>query len=308
MITAQDIMTRRLAVTSPSTRVVEAIDLLVSNRVSGLPVIDSAGALVGRFSERSAIAALDLGFLSSGSRVASPLNQLTAGDLLDRTGLALKSDQDVFISGRQLIDHGVSGAPVVDSDGTLRGVFSEQSVMHAFIGLCWEQLPSSDVTAWIDRHDDRRIAETTSLEEILLRFQNTQYRRLMVLRDGRFLGQVTRRDALQAATVTSQEPLAQSQNLRGEGQLGLKTTVEAWMHRDVNQTTPQADVLSIASQFLSTEARQLPVLNDNQLEGQISRSDLLRAVQRFFPQDAVSQGAQPLYLTSLDKHDARTVL
>lgn len=307
-ITAEDIMTRRLAVTSPQTHVIEAIERLIAHGVSGLPVVRSSGEFAGRFSERSAIAALDLNAVSSSARATTAQSDISATDLMDRSGLVLQSDQDVFQSAKQLIASKASGAPVVDADGTLLGVFSEQSVMHAFIGLCWEQLPTSSVTAWLDRHEDRRIFENTRLEEILVRFQTTSHRRLMVLHGDRLVGQVTRRDALQASLATSREPIAASRDVAGEQQLGLKTCVEAWMDREPEVVSADSDVLTIANQFLRTSARQLSVVDGSRLDGQISRSDLLRAVQRFFPEQAASHGAQPLYLTSLNKHDAQAVI
>lgn len=306
-VTAEEIMTSSLAVTSPGTHVVEAIELLIAKGVSGLPVIGNKGQFEGRFSERAAISALDLGTLHRDSRAAAALRSVKAADLVDRHGLVMKPDEDVFQSINQLIARRVSGAPVIDANGSLRGVFSEQSAMHVFIGLCWEQLPSSQVSAWLDRHDDRRITEETALDEILDRFQQRPYRRLMVMHGPKLLGQVTRRDALQAALSTSREPLTTSQSVAGELQMGLKTDVASWMAGDTNITTKSADVLTIAQQFLRSEARQIPVIEDGRLLGQISRSDLLRAVRRFFPTVTHKETAQPLYLSSLNKRDARAV-
>lgn len=306
-VTAEQIMTSRLAVTSPQTHVVEAIERLIAQGVSGLPVINDFQQFEGRFSERAAIKALDLGTLHRNSRAVTALRNMKAADLVDQHHLVLKPDEDVFHSISQLLHRKVSGAPVVDADGTLRGVFSEQSAMHVFIGLCWEQLPSSKVSAWLDRHEDRRITEDTGLDDILERFQLTPYRRLMVMRGTKLIGQVTRRTALQAALATSREPLTTSQTVLGERQMGLKTDVASWMCSDGNITSPAADVLTIAQQFLRSSARQIPVIEDGQLLGQISRSDLLRAVQRFFPQTTAVELAQPLYLSSLGKRDARAV-
>lgn len=51
MQTARDLMRRPVIAVSPLTLVEEAIDLLVKNDVSGLPVVDPAGHVVGVFSE-----------------------------------------------------------------------------------------------------------------------------------------------------------------------------------------------------------------------------------------------------------------
>lgn len=301
-IRADEIMTRQLTTTSPQTHVVDAIERLIGREVSGLPVIDENRRLLGRFTERSAVRVLDLTTLEANSRIRQQLNLVTATTLLRRNSLTLDCKDNVFESIRRLIAHKASGAGVIDEDKRLLGVFSEASAMHIFIGLCWEQLPSSQVTAWLDRHDDRRIGLETSLDLILQRFQNRPYRRLMVLHHGRFVGHVSRRDALKAALKISRGPLAASRNLNGELQMGLKTRVEQWMKTDNECLTEQADVLQIARTFLNSGLRQLPVLRDGRLVGQVSRTDLLRAVQQSFETTTIQgSGAQSLYLSSTNR-------
>lgn len=304
-VTAEDIMTRHLALTTPDTHVMDAIERLIAQQVSGLPVVDADGKFLGRFTERCAIVALDLTTATQSESLA----KVTAADIMQRNGLQLSSDQDVFESANLLVQHHVSGAPVVDSDGTLRGVFSENSAMHVFIGMCWEQLPSAKVTAWLDRHDDRRITEDTRMDEILDRFQQTSYRRLIVMHGPKLVGQLTRQDALRAALAHAREPLHASRHLSGADEMGARTSVESWMQTESVFTDGKADVLNIAQLFLKSAARQLPVLQDGRLEGQISRSDLLRAIQRFFPKNTSSDsGAQPLYLSSTNKRDAVSIV
>ena len=59
-ITAEEIMTRRLVFTNPETHVFDAVEKLVAYRISGMPVVDRSGQFICRFTERSAIAAMDL--------------------------------------------------------------------------------------------------------------------------------------------------------------------------------------------------------------------------------------------------------
>ncbi|MEQ9409833.1 MAG: CBS domain-containing protein [Fuerstiella sp.] len=305
-ITAEEIMTRNLAVTSPETHILHAAETLIGRRVSGLPVVDAGGRFVGRFSERTAIVALDLGTVDPDSEVARRLRRVCAADLVKRGRLVLTSGQDVFHSIKLLLGNKVSGAAVVDRDGTLRGVFSEKSAMRVFIGLCWEQLPSSEITAWLDRNDERNIAENTPLDEILDRFHNTHYRRLMVLRGEKLIGEVTRRDALQAALQISRSVPSTSASA---SPTDVRTNVESWMYRETDGVHREDDVLAIAQRFQRSPARQIPVVDGTRLDGQISRSDLLRAVQRFFPEESGSSaGMQPLYLSSVNKRDAGAVM
>ena len=302
-ISARQIMTRQLATACPNVHVLNAVDRLIEWQVSGLPVITDKGQLIGRFSEQSAIAALDLAdttHSTSGLNMRNCLNLLIAADMMKPPSLVLDADADVLTCTDRLISHRVSGAPVLAANGTVIGVFSEKSAMQVFIGLCWEQSPSSSVTAWMDTEDGRLIHEQTTLPEILERFHQTSFRRLMVVRQGRLVGEITRRDALAAAVMTLRTTLKDSQKIRGESGLAYKATVSFWMHHEVPAVSPCRDVLSIAQMFIESSIRQIPVVEDEKLCGQISRSDLLRAVQRHFPEPrpAVAK-PQPLYLSAL---------
>jgi CBS domain-containing protein len=307
-IKAEEIMTASLVTTTPQMHVLDAIERLLAHRVSGLPVVEPSGQLVGRFSERSAITAADLAPLESEANSDNALHRITASAIMNG-GFVLQENEDVFNALGVLLKNRASGAPVIRSDGRFLGVFSEVSAMRVFIGLCWEQMPSAHVAAWLDDEPGRMVCEDTGLDQILDRFQETRFRRLMVVRDERLIGQVTRRDALQAALNAGLGPwMASRTNTSRHGNQGA-TTVQHWMLADVPTVAKGMDVLSVAQMFIESGMRQLPVMHDSQLIGQISRSDLLRAVQRHFPKPAVaSQGVQVLYLSSVNRQDAETVV
>src|SRR5216683_8175557 len=51
IMNASDVMTRNILSISPDTSVAEAIRLMLDNRISGLPVLDAAGHVVGILTE-----------------------------------------------------------------------------------------------------------------------------------------------------------------------------------------------------------------------------------------------------------------
>jgi CBS domain-containing protein len=51
LVTAGDLMTRDVAVAHPETSLLEAVTLMAKRRISGMPVVDDAGRLVGMLSE-----------------------------------------------------------------------------------------------------------------------------------------------------------------------------------------------------------------------------------------------------------------
>ena len=51
VVVAGDLMTRDVAVVHPETSLLEAVKLMAKRRISGMPVVDDAGAIVGVLSE-----------------------------------------------------------------------------------------------------------------------------------------------------------------------------------------------------------------------------------------------------------------
>ena len=112
--------------------------------------------------------------------------------------VTLSPDMEVFDAIGLLLRHRISGAPVIDDDGSYVGVFGEESGIRVLIeGVC-EGRPCSTIEPYVDRAAPT-IDEGTDLCTIARIFHETHRRRLPVLRDGKVVGQVSRRDVLRAA-------------------------------------------------------------------------------------------------------------
>jgi CBS domain-containing protein len=123
------------------------------------------------------------------------MTQITARDCMVSEVFTLSPQADVLDAVRFLLDHGVSGAPVVDEEGRYLGVFSEKCSMHVLLDAAYEQLPVHDVGTFMDS-EAQTIGPDTHLLSIAQVFLLTPYRRLPVLDEGRLIGLVTRRDVL----------------------------------------------------------------------------------------------------------------
>lgn len=131
-----------------------------------------------------------------------PSNTISAADIMvpRKRLILLKPDMDALAAIRMLLKHKISGAPVVDSDYRYLGVFSEKTSMQFLLRLTYDALPSSDVGSFMNTNLDRTIDRETDLLSIMEMFLLTPYRRLPVLEEGFLVGQISRRDALSAAT------------------------------------------------------------------------------------------------------------
>ncbi|QDV48649.1 CBS domain-containing protein [Gimesia fumaroli] len=121
-----------------------------------------------------------------------------AKDIMVTKLVTLTPDMDVLEAIGMLLNHRISGAPVIDPENRVLGVFSERCCMDVLIKASYEQLPSSQIFPFIDT-EARCISEETDLLTIAQIFLSTATRRLPVVRDGaQLVGQISRRDLLHA--------------------------------------------------------------------------------------------------------------
>lgn len=128
-----------------------------------------------------------------------PVGKLLARDLMVTNLITLRADMDALEAIRTLLQHRISGAPVVDAKGNYLGIFSERNSMSVLLGLTYEQQPSTHVGAFMNTDRGCTIDESVDLLTIAQIFLNRDYRRLPVLRGTRLVGQISRRDVLRAA-------------------------------------------------------------------------------------------------------------
>ncbi len=120
---------------------------------------------------------------------------ILAREIMTQDLVTLSPDMDVFAAIDVLLKKRISGAPVVDFDGSFLGVFSESSCMRVIVNAAYENLPDAGLLAFVDRQPPV-IAPETDLLTICQTFLDQATRRLPVLECGRLLGQISRRDVM----------------------------------------------------------------------------------------------------------------
>jgi len=134
-----------------------------------------------------------------------PVGKLVARDLMVTNLITLRPDMDALQAIRTLLQHRISGAPVVDAEGNYLGIFSERNSMSVLLGLTYEQQPSTHVGAFMNTDRGCTIDESVDLLTIAEIFLSRDYRRLPVLRGTKLVGQISRRDLLSAAVKSIDE-------------------------------------------------------------------------------------------------------
>ena len=122
-----DYMATDLHTLSPELDIRSAVDFLLEKRISGAPVIDSAGKLVGVISEKDCLRLLAVGHdheRASGS----------VGDFMTREPATVPSTMDVYFAAGVFLTRPYRRFPVVD-EGVLVGQISRRDILKAVQAL-----------------------------------------------------------------------------------------------------------------------------------------------------------------------------
>ncbi len=302
---ARDIMTTRVMTLASETNVVAAMARLLENRLTGAPVVDDGYRYLGIFSEKRA-----MDVLLSAARLFEQRNgglpPLAAREIMETDLVTLRPDEDVFDAVGKLLDRRISGAPVLDADGRYLGVFSEKTSMSALVGAAYDQLPTSEVRAFLSVDPSRVIDENLDWMAIAAIFVETPLRRLPVLRGDRLVGQISRRDVLGAALSLAKQTPEYLETVRQPGDGSIPNTVGEAMDRNAATVAPNASLLDLATIFRDSPYRQLTVLHGPKLEGIVSRRDVLQATRRIVTASP-KRGKVLLYLSAVTDREPAAV-
>lgn len=211
VVRVREFMTCDLVTLSPSMCVFDAIDHILSRRISGAPVCDDEGRYLGIFSEKTAMRVLAAAMHDGlpGTHVGAYMN-------VDRNRIIDESDLLIDVAHKfQLTPY--RRLPVLDG-AKLSGQVSRRDVLRAEHRLANEVLANARTRSMAGTASDRleAVAEPKSVGQymdqaamtvpssvdmlgVTQAFLNSPYRRLPVVDGGRLVGQVSRRDLLQAA-------------------------------------------------------------------------------------------------------------
>jgi CBS-domain-containing membrane protein len=139
----RDIMTTPAITVSPETPFPELIDRLLSHGVSGMPVVDASGVMVGIVTEgdlvpkeaygghkRRLIEVLADVVAGGETRWVIKARGRTAAQVMTRDVTTVGPDVQLRAAARRLVEAGVKRMPVVDETGHVLGVVSRRDMLQ----------------------------------------------------------------------------------------------------------------------------------------------------------------------------------
>jgi CBS-domain-containing membrane protein len=144
---ASDVMVSEVITVGPDTTVQEIANILLSNRISAVPVLDDTGALVGIVSEGDLMRRVEAGTerhyswwlkLVSGNEVVArdfvKSHATRASDVMTKTVITAGPDLTLGDLASLLERHRIKRVPIVDN-GKLVGIVSRANLLHALAAL-----------------------------------------------------------------------------------------------------------------------------------------------------------------------------
>lgn len=131
------------------------------------------------------------------------LTSIKVRDYMTRHLVTFKEDTDLFTAIHRLLEHHISGAPVVDGKGDLVGLLSEGDCLRGILSGAYYEAIGGTVGNYMTRSVET-VSPETDIIEVSQRFLQSRRRRLPVVEGQRLVGQISRSDVLRAVKAFAQ--------------------------------------------------------------------------------------------------------
>jgi CBS domain-containing protein len=145
MMRVRDVMTREVVSVQPSTALKEVARLLVERNVSGMPVVDEKGRVVGVVSEGDLLVkelgpeaihhrrlARLLGDTRDDSVREAKIRAITAGQAMTAPAITIEVDRAITEAAGAMVARGIKRLPVVEG-GELVGIVTRADLVRAYV-------------------------------------------------------------------------------------------------------------------------------------------------------------------------------
>ena len=141
-MTVDQLMTKEVITVGPETTLKDAAAILAERRISGVPVVDTEGAVVGVFSEGDVVYREGGGAADSSQFAAWPappdrfeakLDSTIVGESMSSPAVTIGARSPVTDAAKTMIGEGVNRLPVLDDEGRLVGIVTRADLVRAFV-------------------------------------------------------------------------------------------------------------------------------------------------------------------------------
>ncbi len=116
---------------------------------------------------------------------------IAAKELMNTQVFTIGKDEDIYEAVRMMVLNNITGLPVIEEDGTLTGIITEKDVLPLLSEPALSGKVAEFMTTGVVCFEPE-----DSLSEIAESFRQNHFRRVPIVRGGKLIGIVSRRDII----------------------------------------------------------------------------------------------------------------
>lgn len=124
MLEARDVMTKEVITIGPEVTLAEAIKVLIEHKISGMPVVNASGEMVGIISEKDI-----LNFAFSGN-----LQNTKVKEVMVKNVISFPPDADINSITLAIASHHFRRVPIVEN-GKVVGIISRRDIIRVALQI-----------------------------------------------------------------------------------------------------------------------------------------------------------------------------
>lgn len=140
----KEIMTKELVSIKPDDNAKDALDILFKMQISGLPVIDTQGRLVGMFTEKDILKQILPSYLEKVGRFVyeenpksikkkfQDLANLSVSQVMRRDVITIDEDASLCEVARLMLTQKIRRIPVLDKEKRIAGIVAREDIVKAY--------------------------------------------------------------------------------------------------------------------------------------------------------------------------------
>ncbi len=130
---------------------------------------------------------------------------LKAKDYVSRTSVRFAADMEIQEAMNLLLDKNVPGGPVFDKIGNLVGMLTDKDCLRAALAAGYYGELGGQVAEFMSSSDVSFINADTDIFDVANEFMQSPHSYFPVLKEGRFVGHIARREVLKAIALLRDE-------------------------------------------------------------------------------------------------------